>query len=194
MAAEYLVRFDDICPTMPWKIWGQIEAALDQYKVKPLLNRVEKFFPFYHRELKKNDLPIEYAAISLIESILIPDIVSKAKAVGLWQFIPTTAEHFKIFKCEKWKISRGGRWYCPKVLFDHRDNIIASTGAALRFIQSHLQKIKTKKIPANLQGLALLTSYNGGFGKVEKMLKTCAPQNLFVNCEIESLPQETQII
>lgn len=36
-AAQYLLRFDDICPTMNWAIWNQIEAELERYSIKPLL-------------------------------------------------------------------------------------------------------------------------------------------------------------
>lgn len=34
---RYLVRFDDICPTMNWKVWEQIETHLERCKVKPIL-------------------------------------------------------------------------------------------------------------------------------------------------------------
>ncbi|MEJ5252653.1 MAG: DUF2334 domain-containing protein [Armatimonadota bacterium] len=37
MKATYLVRFDDICPTMNWTVWSQLEAVLARYEVKPLL-------------------------------------------------------------------------------------------------------------------------------------------------------------
>jgi hypothetical protein len=37
MSAVYLLRFDDICPTMNWRIWHEIEAVLEEAKVKPLL-------------------------------------------------------------------------------------------------------------------------------------------------------------
>jgi predicted deacetylase len=37
MSAKYLIRFDDICPTMNWAIWDQIEKALDQHGVSPIL-------------------------------------------------------------------------------------------------------------------------------------------------------------
>jgi len=33
----FLLRFDDICPTMRWDIWSQIESALIQYNIKPIL-------------------------------------------------------------------------------------------------------------------------------------------------------------
>lgn len=36
-SARYLIRFDDICPTMNWEVWEDIEGVLDQYAVKPLL-------------------------------------------------------------------------------------------------------------------------------------------------------------
>jgi len=37
MSAKYLIRFDDICPTMNWEVWSQIEALLDKYSIKPIL-------------------------------------------------------------------------------------------------------------------------------------------------------------
>lgn len=33
----FLLRFDDICPTMRWDIWPEIESALIHYNVKPIL-------------------------------------------------------------------------------------------------------------------------------------------------------------
>ncbi|HWX21814.1 MAG TPA: DUF2334 domain-containing protein [Candidatus Binatia bacterium] len=37
MTAKYLLRFDDICPTMNWRVWSEIEAALVEHQLKPLL-------------------------------------------------------------------------------------------------------------------------------------------------------------
>jgi len=34
---RYLVRFDDICPTMNWRVWDSIEASLLHHGVRPLL-------------------------------------------------------------------------------------------------------------------------------------------------------------
>jgi peptidoglycan/xylan/chitin deacetylase (PgdA/CDA1 family) len=46
--AKYLLRFDDLCPTMNWEIWAEIEALLLALRIKPLLavipdNREAKF-------------------------------------------------------------------------------------------------------------------------------------------------------
>jgi peptidoglycan/xylan/chitin deacetylase (PgdA/CDA1 family) len=37
MSAEYLVRFDDICPTMNWDVWQPVEQILIREGIKPLL-------------------------------------------------------------------------------------------------------------------------------------------------------------
>lgn len=37
MRARYLLRFDDICPTMNWRVWDAVETALQKYRVRPLL-------------------------------------------------------------------------------------------------------------------------------------------------------------
>jgi predicted deacetylase len=37
MSAAYLVRFDDICATMNWAVWDQVERLLIELRVKPIL-------------------------------------------------------------------------------------------------------------------------------------------------------------
>src|SRR4029077_13616420 len=37
MPASYLIRFDDLCPTLNWKVWSGIEAVLLDREIKPLL-------------------------------------------------------------------------------------------------------------------------------------------------------------
>ncbi len=34
---KYILRFDDLCPTMNWDIWDGVEKLLDEYSVQPLL-------------------------------------------------------------------------------------------------------------------------------------------------------------
>lgn len=34
---RYLVRFDDICPTMNWRVWEQLEPVLKAHDVKPIM-------------------------------------------------------------------------------------------------------------------------------------------------------------
>jgi len=35
--AKYLVRFDDICPTMNWRVWNRVEELLLRYEIQPIL-------------------------------------------------------------------------------------------------------------------------------------------------------------
>lgn len=37
MSAKYLIRIDDVCPTMDWEIWNGLEAVLTEMNVKPIL-------------------------------------------------------------------------------------------------------------------------------------------------------------
>ena len=34
---QFLLRFDDICPTMNWRVWAEIETVLVQRQFKPIL-------------------------------------------------------------------------------------------------------------------------------------------------------------
>ena len=36
-SARYLLRFDDICPTLHWALWEQVEAVLDRHQIRPLV-------------------------------------------------------------------------------------------------------------------------------------------------------------
>jgi predicted deacetylase len=37
MNARYIVRFDDLCPSMDWEIWDKVESILNQYHIKPII-------------------------------------------------------------------------------------------------------------------------------------------------------------
>jgi Uncharacterized protein conserved in bacteria (DUF2334) len=37
MKAQYLLRFDDICPTLNWSVWEKVETVLRQERIKPML-------------------------------------------------------------------------------------------------------------------------------------------------------------
>lgn len=54
------------------------------------LYRSGKYFPIMRKILKSNNAPEELIYLSVQESGLSPTIVSRAGAVGLWQFMPST--------------------------------------------------------------------------------------------------------
>ena len=58
---------------------------------KAMLEKKHLYFPLYEKYLAKYNLPDELKFLSLIESGLNPKAISRAKAGGLWQFMPKTA-------------------------------------------------------------------------------------------------------
>lgn len=58
------------------------------------LNRSYRFRPFIVQELKKSGLPEEISWLPLIESGFKTRALSPARALGLWQFIPSTGNKF----------------------------------------------------------------------------------------------------
>jgi membrane-bound lytic murein transglycosylase D len=77
----------------------------------------------YHivKQLEARGMPLELALLPVIESAYEPYAYSRARAMGLWQFIPGTGSRFGLK--QDW-------WY------DGRRDVIESTRAALDYLQS----------------------------------------------------------
>jgi membrane-bound lytic murein transglycosylase D len=77
----------------------------------------------YHivTELESRGMPLEIALLPVVESAFEPYAYSRARATGLWQFIPGTGSRYGL---------RQDWWY------DGRRDIVESTRAALDYLQS----------------------------------------------------------
>ncbi|MBS1494820.1 MAG: LysM peptidoglycan-binding domain-containing protein [Bacteroidetes bacterium] len=62
------------------------------------LYRSGKYFPIMRKILRNNNAPEELIYLSVQESGLDPKIVSRAGAVGLWQFMPATGYEFGLYQ------------------------------------------------------------------------------------------------
>lgn len=108
-----------------------------------LIKRANRYFPIIVPILKENGIPEDFKYLAVIESSLNPRAVSVAKAVGLWQFMPTTGKEF-------------GLEITTEV--DERYHIEKSTVAACKYLKSAYAKY------GNWKDVAL--SYNGGMGRI----------------------------
>ena len=112
-----------------------------------ILGTSQYYFPFIEEELLKAELPVELRAIPIIESALIPTATSRAGAVGLWQFMPTTGKSYGL------EINS---------LVDERRDPVRSTQAAVRYFRDLY----------NLYGdwTLAIAAYNCGPGNVNKAI------------------------
>ncbi len=170
-------------------LWGRIRAGYAMPGLdSPLVARHEKWFvnnPEYLDsmvgrarlylyyivdEVEKRGMPMEIALLPAIESAYKPQAYSRARAAGLWQFIPATG---RIYGLEmNW-------WY------DGRNDVMASTGAALDYLE---------KLHGQFNDWQLaLAAYNCGENKVERLIAENRRKGLPTDYSaLQKLPRETK--
>lgn len=117
--------------------------------LKDLFKRSEPFLFHIVEEIEKRGLPMELALLPAIESAYKPTAVSRSKAVGLWQFIPSTGRSFGLN--QDW-------WY------DGRRDVLLSTNAALDYLTSLNKRFKG-------DWFLTLAAYNAGQGTVARAIR-----------------------
>ncbi|HSG02798.1 MAG TPA: LysM peptidoglycan-binding domain-containing protein [Marinobacterium sp.] len=123
-------------------------AKHDRYLDKTIV-RASDYYQYILREVLARGMPAELALLPVIESSYDPFVKSPARAAGLWQFIPSTGDHFGLKR--NW-------WY------DGRRDVIASTNAALKYLD-YLHSYFDN------DWLLALAAYNAGEGTVRKAIK-----------------------
>ena len=111
--------------------------------------RAEPYLYYIKSQVSERQMPMEIALLPLVESGFKARAKSHKKAVGLWQFMPKTGEHFGLEQ---------NTWY------DGRKDVVRSTQAALDYLQELYQK-------NNNDWLLALASYNAGYGNVLRAQK-----------------------
>ena len=100
-------------------------------------------------QLNARSMPLEIALLPVVESAFEPYAYSRARAAGLWQFIPGTGSNYGLK--QDW-------WY------DGRRDVVASTRAALDYLQSLHDEFDG-------DWLLAIAAYNCGEGNVERAVK-----------------------
>lgn len=122
-------------------------------------------------QIKKRNLPIEFALLPIIESAYDPFAYSTAGAAGLWQMMPATAADFGLK--QNW-------WY------DGRRDVVASTNAALDYLV-YLQNF------FNGNWLFVVAAYHTGQGTVLSAIKKNVAQGDATDFWSLPLGQQTQL-
>jgi membrane-bound lytic murein transglycosylase D len=99
------------------------------------------------REIKKAGIPEEFFWLPLVESLFKVNAYSRARALGLWQFIPSTGYKFGLNRDE---------W------IDERMDVLKSTRAAIAYLKE-LHKMFG-------DWLTVLAAYNCGEGRVLRVI------------------------
>lgn len=135
-----------------------------------VFDRGDKYLFHIVEEIEARNMPTELALLPIVESAFNPQALSRAKAAGLWQFIPSTGRVFDLDQ----------NWWT-----DQRRDVIDSTRAAL----DYLQKLH------DLQGgdwFLALASYNWGEGAVLRARKRNDAKGLPDDYLNLKMPKETQ--
>ncbi len=134
-----------------------------------IVERSKLYLYYIVEEVQKRGLPTEIALLPMVESAFNPMAYSRARASGLWQFMPSTGKKHQLTQ----------NWWT-----DGRRDVVASTGAALDYLQALYE----------LQGdwhLAL-ASYNFGENGVTRAIKRNKAKGLPTDYLSLKMPLETR--
>ncbi len=127
--------------------WERYYAERPDY-VQRMTERGGRYLFHIMEEVERRGLPAELALLPFIESAFNPEAMSRARASGMWQFMPATGRHFDLTQ---------------NVFRDDRRSVLDSTRAALDYL-------------TKLHGMfgdwhLALAAYNWGEGSVQRAVR-----------------------
>ena len=137
--------------------------------IKRVLERSKRYLYHIVSELEERGMPTELALLPIVESAYNPLAASPAKALGMWQFIPSTGKNYRLEQ----------NWW-----MDQRRDIIASTRAALDYLQYIYEMHGDWHLA--------LASYNWGEGAVARAIAKNQAKGLPTDYLSLSMPEETR--
>ncbi|MBI3524666.1 MAG: transglycosylase SLT domain-containing protein [Betaproteobacteria bacterium] len=137
--------------------------------LKRTLERSRRYLYYIVGELEKRGMPTELALLPIVESSYNPMAYSRSRASGIWQFIPSTGKNYSLQQ----------NWW-----LDQRRDIIASTGAALDYLQAIYEMHGDWHLA--------LASYNWGENAVARAIAKNEARHLPTDYAHLNMPDETR--
>ena len=151
----------------------KVDRWLEYYRRKPdYLNRMfERSGRYlYHilEEVENRGMPTELALLPFVESAFQPEALSRAKAAGLWQFMPATGTHYSLEQ-NLWR--------------DDRRDVLESTRAALDYFEYLYGMFSDWHLA--------LAAYNWGEGSVQRAIRRQQARKRPADYQHLRMPNET---
>ena len=167
-------RLSCIQQTIPLPYNDKVNAFINYFTIRDrdytrmVLRRTDLYFPLFEKYLAQYHLPSELKYLSIIESGLNPKAVSRARAVGLWQFMSGTGRYMGL----------RNDWY-----IDERMDPEKSTIAACQYLTMLYSMFNDWPLA--------LAAYNSGPGTVKKAIRRSGYKKSFWDV-YPFLPRETR--
>jgi membrane-bound lytic murein transglycosylase D len=156
----------------PWRVqvqkWEQYYATRADY-LKRMTDRGARYLFHIVEELQLREMPMELALLPFIESAFDPEAMSRARASGMWQFMPATGKDFELRQ---------------NVFRDDRRDVLASTRAALDYLQRLHKRFGDWHLA--------LAAYNWGQGNVQRALDANSRSGRASDYASLKMPDETR--
>jgi len=139
----------------------------ESYNLESMKKWGERYFTIYEKVFSANGLPVQLEYLSVIESGLQSDAVSRKGAVGPWQLMPDEAKRFGL------QITGN---------YDERTSFSKSTVVAAKILKELYDDLG--------DWLLVIAAYNAGEGRVRRAISKAHSKNFW---EIQDyLPEETR--
>lgn len=140
----------------------------DREYTKKVLAKSPTFFPLFEKYLRKHNMPTDLKYLSVVESGLNPQAISRVGAAGLWQFMPATGRIYRLNR----------NWY-----IDERMDPEKATEAACLYLKQLYGMFDDWQLA--------LAAYNAGPGNVRKAIRRSGYKKDFWEV-YRYLPRETR--
>ena len=137
--------------------------------IKRFVDRGSRYLHYIVEQVEKRGMPTEIALLPVVESAFTPRAMSRAKASGIWQFIPSTGKNYGLTQ-DWWR--------------DNRNDVVAATDAALNYLQKLYNQFGSWELA--------LAAYNCGEGCVGRAIAANQKRGLATDYLSLNLPPETR--